>query len=324
MSLSVETPIPVLYRSLCRAGWGELAGREWQGVRSTLGAIVNRARSKQGIDCTVWQIAQSAGLSEKWTSRCLLILEGLGVITWQRGLIEEGKPKPGFITVCRHVLLDLVRQAWKQGYSKWTERRAETARRLALLKKATANIRRSRRTELSSHLNSEYLSAPQSAERDIQAQTPPPDWAIGKEDTMTSAIASDEDNPLCPHGYTKGGAACPSCNRIQDRPERRKWTKKQQAEWRNRKARENLALLNQQTEAKRIAEAAEWERLHPIPAGMSGANWCLLCQSYHERLEGQAYMEHVREHDPAMYRRMMEREGKSSQYTPDATAWIGR
>ena len=31
MSLSVETPIPVLYRSLCRAGWGELAGREWQG-----------------------------------------------------------------------------------------------------------------------------------------------------------------------------------------------------------------------------------------------------------------------------------------------------
>lgn len=173
MSLSVETPIPVLYRSLCRAGWGELAGREWQGVRSTLGAIVNRARSKQGIDCTVWQIAQSAGLSEKWTARCLFILEGLGVIAWQRGVIEEGKPKPGFITVCRHVLLDLVRQAWKQGYSKWTERRAETARRLALLKKTTANIRRSRRMELSGDHYSEILSTPSRVEKEFHCTTPP-------------------------------------------------------------------------------------------------------------------------------------------------------
>lgn len=324
-TLNVETPPRVLLQSLCRAGWGELAGREWQGVRSTLSAIVSKARGRKALDCTVWQIAQSAGLSEKWTSRCLWILEGLGVIRWQRGFIDEGKPMPGLIEIVRYVLLDLVRQAWKQGYSKWTERRAETARRLALLKKTTANIRRSHRTELSSHLNSEYLSAPQSAERDIQAQTPPPDWAIGKEDTMTSAIASDEDNPLCTHGYTKGGTACPSCNRIQDRPEKRKrWTKKQRAEWRNQRARENFALLEQETEAKRIREAEEWERLHPVPAGMTAANWCLFCQSYHERLEGQAYMEHVREHDPVMWRRLMEREGKRTQYTPDATAWIGR
>lgn len=36
MSLSVETPIPVLYRSLVRGGWGALAGAEWQGVVDAL------------------------------------------------------------------------------------------------------------------------------------------------------------------------------------------------------------------------------------------------------------------------------------------------
>lgn len=330
-TLNVETPPRVLLQSLCRAGWGELSGREWQGVRSTLSAIVSRVKGRKALDCTVWQIAQSAGLSEKWTSRCLWILEGLGVIRWQRGFIDEGKPKPGFIEIVRHVLLDLVLQAWKQGQASWVERRAATRRRLALLKKKDAHIRRSRRTELSSDLNSDLLSAPSSAERVnhtgtpqqdetrdyLNSKEPPPAWATGKEEQMNTAVA---ENPLCPHGYTRGGQACPSCNRINDRPEkRRRWTKKQRAEWRNQRARENMALLEQQTEAKRIAEAAEWARLHPVPAGLSAADWCLVCQSYHPRLEGDAWLEHLKQHSPSIYQREMERQGRKTRlelYSP--------
>ncbi|WP_211586780.1 hypothetical protein [Mobiluncus mulieris] len=179
--------------------------------------------------------------------------------------------------------------------------------------------------ELSSDLNREILSAPTSAERVFLTETPqqdenreylkskepPPAWAIGKEDTMTSAITSDEGNPLCQHGYTRESKVCPSCNRIQDRPEKRKrWTKKQRAEWRNQRARENFALLEQETEAKRIREAEEWERLHPVPAGMSGANWCYYCQDYHEILSGEAWLDHLKQYDLKAYKREMERQGR--------------
>lgn len=267
MSLSVETPIPVLYRSLARGGWGALAGAEWQGVRSTLGALVARY-TRKGLDVTVWQVSQSAGLSEKWTARCLYILEGLGLIHWQRGLIEQGKPKPGHVQIMRHVLLDLVRQAWKQGQAAWVARREATARRLALLKKQDANIRRSRHTELNADLNSVSLSAP-SAGREIHTTTPPPAWAVGKEEPM-----EDADALLCDHGYIKESGNCPHCRRIQDsrndETARKPWTKERRKAWRNARARRNQQDLERLTVEERRRTSELWRQEHP---GVNSFEW---------------------------------------------------
>lgn len=267
MNLSVETPVPVLYRSLARGGWGALAGAEWQGVRSTLGALVAR-HTRKGLDVTVWQVSQSAGLSEKWTARCLYILEGLGLIRWQRGLIEQGKPKPGHVQIMRHVLLDLVRQAWKQGQAAWAARREATARRLALLKKQDANIRRSRHTELSADLCSVSLSAP-SAEGEIHTTTPPPAWAVGKEEPM-----NEDDCLLCDHGYIKESGNCPHCRRIQDsrsnEQERKPWNKARRKAWRNAKARRNMQELDRLTAEEHRRTSELWRYEHP---GMSSLDW---------------------------------------------------
>lgn len=267
MSLSVETPIPVLYRSLARGGWGALAGAEWQGVRSTLGALVARY-TRKGLDVTVWQVAQSAGLSEKWTARCLYILEELGLIHWQRGLIEQGKPKPGHVQIMRHVLLDLVRQAWKQGQAVWVARREATARRLALLKKQDANIRRSRHTELSADLQSVSLSAP-SAEGEIHTTTPPPAWAIGEEEPM-----NENESLLCDHGHVKNSGTCPHCRRIQDSRKdeqaRKPWTKERRKAWRNATARRVQQDLERLTAEEHRRTSEQWQREHP---GVNSFEW---------------------------------------------------
>ena len=267
MSLSVETPIPVLYRSLARGGWGALAGAEWQGVRSTLGALVARY-TRKGLDVTVWQVAQSAGLSEKWTARCLYILEELGLIHWQRGLIEQGKPKPGHVQIMRHVLLDLVRQAWKQGQAAWVARREATARRLALLKKQDANIRRSRHTELSADLQSVSLSAP-SAEGEIHTTTPPPAWAIGEEEPM-----NENESLLCDHGHVKNSGTCPHCRRIQDSRKdeqaRKPWTKERRKAWRNATARRVQQDLERLTAEEHRRTSEQWQREHP---GVNSFEW---------------------------------------------------
>lgn len=193
MSLSIESPAPVLWQSLVRGGFGALAGREWQGVRSTLGAIIACSRAGS-VETTVWQVAQSAGLSEKWTSRCMAILEALGVIRWYRGEIQNGRPLPGIVQIIKARLLELVREAWNRSSRKWAARRVETAKRLALLKNKKANIRRSGRTELSGYLNCLFLS-PSGGEREINQGEPPdfarPGWQPVENSSVQSSVQSD-------------------------------------------------------------------------------------------------------------------------------------
>lgn len=268
MSLTAEAPVQVLVQSLNRAGWGELTGNEWQGVRSTLMALANRARSKSYLTATVWQLSQSTGLSEKWTSRCLTILEGLGVITWQRGWIDKGKPRAGFIQIIKARLLCLVREAWAKGNSRWIAQRAATARRLQALKKPKSNLRRSRRVELSSYLNT--FSGGASAPAATKVTVPPPAWAVGKEEPM------NPDSLLCDHGYLKDGNTCPHCHSIQDNRKedtRRRWTKAQRKAYENERARRNWAELERRTQEERQLAAVEFRREHPCPPDVDPADW---------------------------------------------------
>lgn len=108
-SLNPRAPLPSLMTSLARAGWGPLAGRRWQGVRSTLSGLVARLphASGQGL-VTVEQIAAGAGLSVRWTRRCLYVLEDRGLIRWTRGGIVAGKPAPSCIRVIKSALVGVI------------------------------------------------------------------------------------------------------------------------------------------------------------------------------------------------------------------------
>lgn len=293
MSLNVETPCPVLLQSLGRAGWGELAGAEWQGVRSTLTALVARARGKSNLETTIFQIAQSAGLSERWTARCLYVLEGLGVIRWTRGCVKDGTPRPGFISVMKQRLLGLVREAWAKGRSAYMIHRAETARRLASLKNPKAHLRRSVHTELSADLNTLSVS-PLPSGGETQSELTPPDWVPAKKETKVM-----EDSPLCSHGYTKDGGKCPHCHRVTDARKSKRKDERQAA--RANRARRQQARLEKYYEQKRLEDARAWEAEHPIPAGLTARDYCWTCKQYHKRLSREEGLQHLREYNPRAY-----------------------
>jgi hypothetical protein len=102
---------PQLVRSLCRAGWGDtLDHRAGQGLRSVLRALVDLLPDGAAEGrVTAAQIADAAGLSVRWTRTRLHTLERLGLIRWQRGGVLEGRPRPGWIRLCKDQLAALVR-----------------------------------------------------------------------------------------------------------------------------------------------------------------------------------------------------------------------
>ena len=271
-TINSETPAMVLVQSMARAGWGELDGHEWQGVRSTLTAVVARIKGKRGYcKTTVWQVSQSAGLSTRWTARCLRILEGLGIITWNRGVLRDGTPTAGFIQVNKPVLLRFVREAWAKGAAAWQARRAETRARLADLKRREQHNRRSRRVELSTPLNNNLArrafgagSAP-----NIEPSKEPPSWATGKDEPM-----NDDDCLLCDHGYIKESGNCPHCRRIQDsrnnETARKPWTKERRKAWRNANARRVQRDLERLTAEEHRRTSELWRQEHP---GVNSFDW---------------------------------------------------
>ncbi|WP_298635026.1 hypothetical protein [uncultured Mobiluncus sp.] len=221
------------------------------------------------MSVTVWQLAQSTGLSTKWTSRCLSVLEGIGLITWQRGWIDNGKPCPGFITIIKARLLGLVHEAWSKGKDRWALQRAITARRLQDLKKLTLYPRRSKRVELSSHLDT--LSVAATSGGDTKVTTPPPDWAIEKE----YPVKEENNCPLCDHGYIKESNNCPHCHRIQEERNRettrnKSWSKERRRAWRNARARRNKDELERLTAEEQRLTSEQWRREHP---GVNGFDW---------------------------------------------------
>lgn len=271
-TINSETPAMVLVQSMARAGWGELGGNEWQGVRSTLTAVVTRIKGKRGyMDATVWQVSQSAGLSTRWTARCLRILEGLGIITWKRGVLQDGTPMAGFIQVNKPVLLRFVREAWAKGAAAWQDRRAETRERLADLKRREQHNRRSRRVELSTPLNNNLARRAFGAggAPNIEPAKEPPAWATGKDEPM-----NESESLLCDHGYIKESGNCPHCRRIQDsrnnETTRKPWTKERRKAWRNANARRVQKDLERLTAEEHRRTSELWRQEHP---GVNSFDW---------------------------------------------------
>lgn len=274
-SINLETPAAVMVQSMARAGWGELGGNEWHGVRSTLQAISARIKGKRGyVNTTVWQVSQSAGLSTRWTARCLGILEGLGIIAWTRGTIKDGNPTAGLIQIVKPVLLRYVREAWSKGAAAWQERRAATRARLAMLKRRYQQRRSSDRVELNTPFNSNLARRASGAGGALNTEpvSVPPVWATGKEATM-----SENESLLCDHGYISESGNCPHCHRIQDSRKnetaRKPWTKERRKAWRNAQARRNMEALEKITEAERRRESERFYAECPCPEGVDPAKW---------------------------------------------------
>ena len=129
---SPHAPTRDLVTSLRRAGWGDLGGREWQGVRSTLDALVSLLpyRSGEGL-VTATQVADAAGLSERWVRRCMTVLEDLGVITWSRGGVAGDRLIPSAVRIVKRALCELIAQARPLREAAVLARRAITRDRLA-------------------------------------------------------------------------------------------------------------------------------------------------------------------------------------------------
>lgn len=175
--LTAHAHTPTVWRSLARAAFGDLAGREFQGVRATLRALIDLLpdQSGQGL-ATSAQIGQCSGLSVRWTRRCLHILEDLGIISYRRGGIDRyGKPCPSWFRVHKNVLLKFIHTARPMREEANRIRREITAKRTAGLRGAFQK-RRSEHAALSAHLptpKGEFRSPLTPGERGITDQLPP-------------------------------------------------------------------------------------------------------------------------------------------------------
>lgn len=135
--------LPALVDALARAGWGILAGRQGGAVRSILRALAQHLPdgSATGL-VTVPQIADMAGLGERWTRDTLGVLERAGIITWTRGGIIDGRPRPSIIRVNKRAIAGLVNDARRRHACTLRGRASSFARRLADELRTRTQIRR--------------------------------------------------------------------------------------------------------------------------------------------------------------------------------------
>lgn len=129
-----------LVDALRRAGWGILRGSENRCARSLLETLAGTMRTlktdRRGyMTITASQLADRAGYSERHVRRWLPILEELGLLSWSRGWIEEGRPQPGAMKLNKNVLVKFVTDARKE-YDEaiLPARAARTRARLAKLR----------------------------------------------------------------------------------------------------------------------------------------------------------------------------------------------
>nr|DAF09235.1 MAG TPA: ethanolamine utilization protein [Bacteriophage sp.] len=105
-----------LVDALRRAGWGILRGSENRCARSLLATLAGTMRSLKTdargyMTITAAQLADRAGYSERHVRRWLPILEDLGILSWSRGWIEDGRPQPGSMKLNKNVLVKFVNDA---------------------------------------------------------------------------------------------------------------------------------------------------------------------------------------------------------------------
>ena len=169
-----------LIDALRRAGWGILRGSENRCARSLLETLAGTMRSiktdaRGYMTITATQLADRAGYSERHVRRWLPILEDLGILSWSRGWIEEGKPQPGSMKLNKGVLSKYVEDA-RSEYDQaiLPLRAAKTAARLARLRllRIKPYARRCQgRADMTSSLSSIERAARSTAPRSLKSSS---------------------------------------------------------------------------------------------------------------------------------------------------------
>ena len=125
-----------LLTSLARRGWGELRD-EKKGTRCVLEALVKLLPYKSGQGAvTQFQLGQATGYSRRWISVCLQRLEAMGIITYARGGVMNGKKHPGFIRIIKKKLVELIKGARRRHDD---DTRAHNARTDAAIAESRSN-----------------------------------------------------------------------------------------------------------------------------------------------------------------------------------------
>lgn len=131
MTATAGWSFPRLLSALARSGWGPLAGREGGALRGIVRGLADLLPhgSATGL-VTAEQLANAAGISERWARDRLTVLEAAGIITWTRGGIVAGRPTPSLIKVSKRALADLVNRARPIRDAALAARAAATAERI--------------------------------------------------------------------------------------------------------------------------------------------------------------------------------------------------
>lgn len=187
-----------LIDALRRAGWGVLKGSENRCARSLLETLAGTMRTLKTdgrgyMTITAAQLADRAGYSERHVRRWLPILEDLGILSWSRGWIEDGRPQPGSMKINKKVLVKLVNDARiEYDQSILPLRAARTRARLAklrLLRIKPYQTRSNTRADMTSRLTSIESAHREARERAL-------DISIPKDESTHSACAVQKDNAM--------------------------------------------------------------------------------------------------------------------------------
>lgn len=140
-TLNAGMSIQDIMNALARVNWGPLRGRAWAYRRMLLETLTLMMREQKAdyaaeIITSAPQIATRMGCHEKTVRNCLHDLEDLGLVTYQRGGIWDGKPMPSVIKIVKKKIVSWV-LAWRPKNDERLRRlRLETLARIASLKKA--------------------------------------------------------------------------------------------------------------------------------------------------------------------------------------------
>lgn len=162
-TLTANASVFAILDALRRAGWGVLRGPAFRCHRAILDSLVAASRNQRSdyagfFTITTNQLADRAGYTDRHIRACLPDLEDLGVITWHRGGVMEGRPRPGHMRINKKTLVDLVRAARPVYDRLLNQRRRETSERLRKLNRAVLFPQKPRRVSVDSS-HAEMVSA---------------------------------------------------------------------------------------------------------------------------------------------------------------------
>lgn len=142
--ITANAPTSLLLDTLARDYWGVLSGKENRGIRNILLALNTMAKTSRRrgrwdttgtIYAPAWQIGKTAAYGERWTRELLGRLEELGLISWVRGMIVEGRPTTSIIRISKTLLVKLIMWARKAKSKDEEAHRLEFMARMAKMKR---------------------------------------------------------------------------------------------------------------------------------------------------------------------------------------------